>query len=78
MKKVLFLLAVVLTALQVSAADVTQSQAKAAANAFLAKQVKAGHIKAAAATNLQLVKAEASVAKPSAVDYYIFPDPDVR
>ena len=72
MKKVLFLLAVVLTALQVSAADVTQSQAKAAANAFLAKQVKAGHIKAAAATNLQLVKAEASVAKPSAVDYYIF------
>ena len=72
MKKILFLLAVVFTALQVSAADVTPSQAKAAANAFLAKQVKAGHIKAAAATNLQLVKAEASVAKPSAVDYYIF------
>ena len=72
MKKILFLLAVALTALQMSAADVTPSQAKAAANAFLAKQVKAGHIKAAAATNLQLVKAEASVAKPSAVDYYIF------
>ena len=72
MKKILFLLAVVLTALQMSAADVTPSQAKAAANAFLAKQVKAGNLKASAATNLQLVKAEASVAKPSAVDYYIF------
>ena len=72
MKKILFLLAVVLTALQVSAADVTPSQAKAAANAFLAKQVKAGNLKASAATNLQLVKAEASVAKPTAVDYYIF------
>jgi hypothetical protein len=72
MKKVLILLAVVFTALQVSAADVTQSQAKAVANAFLAKQVKAGNLKAAAATNLRLVKAEASVAKPSATDYYIF------
>jgi hypothetical protein len=72
MKKILFLFVAVLTALQMSAADVTPSQAKAAANAFLAKQVKAGHIKAAAATNLQLVKAEASVAKPSAMDYYIF------
>jgi hypothetical protein len=51
---------------------VTQSQAKAVANAFLAKQVKAGNLKAAAATNLRLVKAEASVAKPSATDYYIF------
>ncbi len=72
MKKVLILLAVVFTALQVSAADVTQSQAKAAANAFLVKQVKAGNLKASAATNLRLVKAEASVAKPSATDYYIF------
>ena len=72
MKKVLILLAVVFTALQVSAADVTLSQAKAAANAFLVKQVKAGNLKASAATNLQLVKAEASVAKPSATDYYIF------
>ena len=55
MKKVLILLAVVFTALQVSAADVTLSQAKAAANAFLVKQVKAGNLKASAATNLQLV-----------------------
>ena len=72
MKKVLILLAVVFTALQVSAADVTPTQAKAAASAFIAKQVKAGNLKAAAASNLQLVKAEASVARPQAVDYYIF------
>ncbi len=72
MKKILFLFAVVLTALQMSAADVTPMQAQAAANAFLTKQVKAGRLKAAAASNLQLVKAEKSVAKPSATDYYIF------
>ena len=35
MKKVLLLLAVVFTALQMSAADVSASQAQAAANAFL-------------------------------------------
>ena len=72
MKKVLFLFAVVLTALQLSAADVTLQQAQAAASAFLTKQVKAGSLNASAASNLQLVKAEASVAKPTAVDYYIF------
>ena len=72
MKKIVFLFAVVFTALQLSAADVTPSQAQAAANSFLRKQVAAGQIKAAAASNLQLVKAEASVAKPTAVDYYIF------
>ena len=55
-----------------SAADVSASQAQAAANAFLTKQVAAGRLKASAASNLQLVKAEASVAKPTAVDYYIF------
>ncbi len=72
MKKILFFLAVALTALQMSAADVTPSQAQAAANAFLTKQVKAGRLKASAASNLRLVKAEASVARPTAVDYYIF------
>jgi hypothetical protein len=72
MKKLLFLLAVALTALQVSAADVSVSQAQAAANAFLTKQVKAGRLKASAASGLQLVKAEASVARPTSVDYYIF------
>lgn len=72
MKKILFLLAVVITALQVSAADVTTSQAQAAASSFLRKQVATGRLKASAASNLKLVKAEASVAKPTAVDYYIF------
>ena len=72
MKRVLFLLAVVLAALQMSAADVSTSQAQAVANAFLNKQVASGRLKASAASNLQLVKAEKSVAKPTAVDYYIF------
>ena len=72
MKRILFLLAVVFSALQMSAADVTQSQAQAAANAFLNKQVAAGHLKASAASGLKLVMAEKSVAKPEAVDYYIF------
>ncbi len=61
-----------MSALQVSAADVTASQAQAAANAFLTNQVKAGRLKASAASNLQLVKAEKSIAKPTATDYYIF------
>ena len=72
MKKILLLLAVVLATLPMSAADVSTTQAQAAASAFLTKQVKAGRLKASAASNLQLVKAEKSVAKPSAVDYYIF------
>ena len=72
MKKFLVLLAVALTALQMSAADVSATQAQAAANAFLTKQVKAGNLKTSAASNLRLVKAEASVFKPTAVDYYIF------
>ena len=72
MKKFLLFLAVVLTALQMSAADVTPSQAQAAASTFIKKQVNAGRLKAAAASNLQLVKAEQSVARPEAVDYYIF------
>ena len=72
MKKIFFLLAVVFTALQMPAADVTPSQAQAAASTFIKKQVNAGRLKAAAASNLQLVKAEQSVARPEAVDYYIF------
>ena len=72
MKKILLLVVAVLMALQMSAGDVTASQAQAAANAFLRKQVAAGHLKASAVSNLQLVKSEASVAKPTAVDYYIF------
>jgi len=72
MKKLLLIFAVALTALQMSAADVTTTQAQAAANAFLNKQVAAGRLKASAVSNLQLAKAEKSVARPTAVDYYIF------
>ena len=72
MKKLLFLLTATIVALSVSAADVSLSQAQAAANSFLTKQVSAGQLRATAASNLQLVKAEASVARPTAVDYYIF------
>lgn len=72
MKKFLTTVIVAFAALSLSAADVSTSQAQAAANAFLNKQVAAGHMRASAAANLQLVKAEKSVANPSAVDYYIF------
>ena len=72
MKKLLLLMAAAIAAMSLSAADVTTTQAQAAANAFLKKQVATGRLKAAAASNLQLVKAEKSVAKPTAVDYYIF------
>ena len=59
-------------ATQLPAADVDLATAQQAARSFLAKQVTNGRLNAPAATNLKLVKAEASVAKPSAVDYYIF------
>ena len=72
MKQLLFIVTVAIAALSLSAADVTTSQAQAAASAFLNKRVAAGQMKASAASNLQLVKAEKSVAKPSAADYYIF------
>ena len=72
MKKILLLLIAATAAMSLSAADVSASQAQAAANAFIKQQVATGHIKAAAASNLQLVKAEKSVAKPDAFDYYIF------
>ena len=57
---------------QLQAADVDLATAQNAAKAFMSKQVANGRLRAPAATNLQLVKAEPSVAKPSAVDYYIF------
>ncbi len=57
---------------QLQAADVDLATAQNAAKAFLTKQVANGRLRAPAATNLQLVKAEPSVAKPTAVDYYIF------
>ena len=57
---------------QLQAADVDLATAKNAATSFLAKQVANGRLRAAATSNLKLVKAEASVAKPEATDYYIF------
>ena len=56
----------------IQAADVDLATAQNVARSFMNKQVASGRLKATAATNLKLVKAEASVAKPAAVDYYIF------
>ena len=72
MKKFILLLTIAFAAMSLSAADVSSTQAKAAASAFLNKQVAAGHIKAAAAAHLQLVRAAVSVATPTSVDYDIF------
>ena len=57
---------------QLQAADVDLAAAQHAAKAFLNRQVATGRMMAPAANNLQLAKAEPSVAKPDAVDYYIF------
>ena len=57
---------------QLQAADVDLAAAQKVAKSFMAKQVANGRLKAAATSNLKLAKAEASVANPKAVDYYIF------
>ena len=57
---------------QMQAADVDLATAKNAAKSFMAKQVANGRLRAAATSNLELAKAEASVVNPKAVDYYIF------
>ena len=72
MKKLLLLIAVALAALQVSAADVNANAALAKAQKFMNQSVQTGKMKAAAVQNLKLVKAEASIARPEAVDYFIF------
>ena len=59
-------------ATQMQAADIDLATAQSKARSFMTKQVANGRLKAAATANLKLVKAEASVAKPEAVDYYIF------
>ncbi|MBO4815044.1 MAG: C10 family peptidase [Muribaculaceae bacterium] len=71
-KKSLLLIVALAATLQVSAADVNLATAQNVARSFLTRQVANGHLKATAINNLTLVKAEASVAKPEAVDYYIF------
>ena len=59
-------------ATQLQAADVDVTAAQNAARSFMMGQVATGRMKVQAATNLTLLKAEPSVAKPTAVDYYIF------
>ena len=54
------------------AADINLATAQNAAKSFLSRQVAHGRLNAAATNNLKLVKAEASVFNPKAVDYYIF------
>ena len=56
----------------VQAADVDLAAAKNVAKSFMTRQVAEGRLKAADVSNLQLVKAEASVFNPKAVDYYVF------
>ncbi len=72
MKKILTILTVLMVALQLHAADVDLIKAQSVAQSFMNKQVANGRLRAAAATGLKLAKAEASVANPKAVDYYIF------
>ncbi len=71
-KLILFTLAFIVACSTVLAADVDLTKAQSAAKSFMSKQVANGRLKASAANNLKLVKAETSVAKPTAVDYYIF------
>ncbi len=59
-------------ATQMQAADVDLAAAKNVAKSFMTSQVANGRLKAADVNNLQLIKAEASVFNPKAVDYYIF------
>jgi hypothetical protein len=73
MKKVLlimFALAVACTTAR--AGDIDLAKAQSVARSFMSKQVANGRLKAAAAGNLKLAKAEASTINPNAVDYYIF------
>ena len=72
LKKVLSLALILCLATQMQAADIDLAKAQSAAKSFMTKQVANGRLQAAAASNLKLVKAEASVANPKAVDYYIF------
>ena len=71
-KLILFTLAFIVACSTVLAADIDLTKAQSAAKSFMSKQVANGRLKASAANNLKLVKAETSVAKPTAVDYYIF------
>ena len=72
LKKLSSLALLLCMATQLQAADIDLATAKNVAKSFMAKQVTNGRLRAAATSNLKLAKAEASVANPKAVDYYIF------
>ena len=72
LKKLSLLIVALGATLQMSAADVNLATAQNVANAFMNRQVANGRLRASAVSNMKLVKAEASVFNPKAVDYYIF------
>jgi|GEM_PF-697115 len=72
LKKLSSLALMLCVATQLQAADVDLATAQNVAKKFMTKQVANGRLKAADVSNLQLVKAEASVFNPKAVDYYVF------
>ncbi len=72
LKKLSLLIVALGATLQMSAADVNLATAQNVANSFMNKQVANGRLRASAVSNMKLVKAEASVFNPKAVDYYIF------
>ena len=72
LKKLSSIALLLCVATQVQAADIDLATAQSKARSFMTKQVANGRLKAAAAANLKLVKSEASVVDPKAVDYYIF------
>ena len=72
LKKLSLLIVALGATLQMSAADINLATAQNLANSFMNRQVATGRLRASAAGNMKLVKAEASVFNPKAVDYYIF------
>ncbi len=72
LKKLSSLALMLCVATQLQAADVDLATAQNVAKKFMTKQVANGRLKAAAASNLKLAKAEPSVFNPKAVDYYVF------
>ncbi len=68
----LLLMGLILSWSAAMAADIDLTTAQSVARSFMSKQVANGRLRAAAASNLKLAKAEASVVNPKAVDYYIF------
>ena len=68
----LLLMGLILSWSAAMAADIDLTTAQSVARSFMSKQVANGRLRAAAASNLKLAKAEASVVNPKVVDYYIF------